>query len=246
MATQGPDPMQQQSAQLANQAVQDNARREQSGGKKKSPFANWMAHLGSLADWGVLDQAVGNLQASANFTKELSLPGIVNHMKMKTSLLSDSAFAQRDVQWFFDKMKEGASKEDLALQETQKKQQEQSEREQLRHKSFEDPNRAYNEQNQRHSHNQGHDQQQQQQHQPHRHQDGQHDDSNRNYMKHIQMAENQRRMNVTNKNDHQYDLIMHDAHNQKRWMQEIQANYQFIAQIHQHQQAKKHKQSRVI
>ena len=143
MAQAGPDPLQQQSAALAQQAVQDNSKREQTGGKKKSLFANLAPYIGGI-EFAVLEPILGNLQGVN--PSQISIPGIINHFRVDdTSLIPNGKFARRDVMWFFDAMKQGQTKEDTLFGEKQKQEGEKSEREQLFHKSQETPNREYDE-----------------------------------------------------------------------------------------------------
>ncbi len=221
---------QQMSASLANQAVQDNARREQAGGKKKPLIANLFLFQ---PEFEALASLLGNIHGSANWTKELSVPGISAHLSMKDTLIHESKIARRDLSWLLDEMKQ-YKKEDPILQEAQTKQKDDSEREQIRHKSFEDPNRQYHEQNRSHA-------QQEQHHQP-----GQHDDSNRNFWRNIQMASNQNRMNITNKNDDAYNMAHQWLNQERHWVQEAQGQQRIFQEIHRHSMSRKQKQSHVI
>jgi hypothetical protein len=235
----GSDPLQQQSAQLAQQAAQDNARREQTGGKKKSIFVNLLPYIGGL-EFDLFSTIIGNFQAAGNLS-QISIPGIVNHFRMDdTSLIPNGKLARRDIAWFFEQMHQGQSKEDTLFGEKQKSESEKSERESLLHKSQEDPNREYNEKSRSHHQNDGHGTQQQ-------HHSQKHEDSDGNYWRGIQMAANQLRMAVQ-KNDHSYDQMVQDAHHQREWLEYAKGQWNVIQQVIRDEEQRKRNraQSKVI
>jgi hypothetical protein len=223
MAQGGPDPLQQQSAALAQQAVQDNQRREQAGGKKKSLFINLMPYIGGI-EFEVLAEVVGKIQTAGNLS-QISIPGIVNHFRMDdTSLIPNGKLVRRDIGWFFDQMAHGQVKEDTLFGEKQKSESEKSEREQLLHKSQETPNREYDEKHRSHQND--------------NHQHQKNEDNDNNYWRGVQMAENQRRMSMQ-KNDHHYDQMIQDAHHQKEWFEYAKGQSHIIGQIHQEYEKRK-------
>ena len=233
MATGGPEPLQQQSAQLAQQAVQDNAKREQAGGKKKPPFATLLPYLGSLDGFDILSTAIGNLQSAGNLS-QFSAPGIVNHLNVEDTSIAGffkkNMFIRRDIAWVLEQM-HGDTKEDVLFGEKQKFEGDKSEREQLLHKAQEDPSHDYHEKHrpqQDYNHNQDNHQK--------------HDDSDGSYWRGIQMAENQRRM----AKPHDSEVMAQEAHHQKEWSEWAKSQIHWIEEKHRHTEQRKRVQSRTI
>jgi hypothetical protein len=206
---------QQQSAQLGQQAASEEQRRKHQKGGVKSPIENLIPLI--PPEWEMISSIVGNIFQAANLIPLTTAPGIAHALKIQTSLWKDGTFvAKNDLLSALDHMKQAQTKEDLVTSEKQK---------------FDQDQHSLREANESHKHQQQHQNQDDHSHQRQQQQQQDHDDSHRNYAKQQQMADNQRRMNVTNKNSDDYDMIRHHLDQQHRVVEEAKHQSQLIESI---------------
>lgn len=215
---------QQQSAQLSQLFIADEQKRKQQKGSGKTILENFVPYGWLIQEhYDLLETLFGKIIQSGNLIQLTSLPSIVQSFKMQTSFWKDGTFvAKKDILSAIESLKQTQNKEDLSLKEKEKNDQLKHEQEEIRHKSFQQHNEQHQE-NQNHQHRQ------------------QDDDSLRNYWREIHMMANQARMNITNKNSDDFDMLKHYLQEQDHIIKQYEEQARIISHINDEKAHRKHR-----
>jgi hypothetical protein len=216
---------QQQSAQLAQLFVADEQKRKQQKGSGKNILENFVPYGWLVQEhYDLLETLFGKIIQSGNLIPTTTLPSIIQAFKIQTSFWKDGTFvAKKDIISAIESLKHTQNKEDLALKEKEKNDQSRHEQEEIRHKSF-----------------QQHGEQQQHENQNQHHRQQEHDDSLRNYWREIHMTANQARMNITNKNSDDFDMLKHYLQEQDHIIKQYEEQARIISHINDEKSHRKH------